>query len=298
MSKDKEILPEYLRDSLQKEGFHSENDIRMMEDIWNFSSEFSYPETKVDASWSRLESKIKGEMPKKTKVFTLSFYKWAAAAMITLAIGTGIYFYQASSQEEFYSASFQTENSRQTYSLPDGTTITLDLNTELKVNKISEDTRDLSLLKGKIYLDVTHNQQAFVLHTPQGDIHVKGTKFYVDANKDQYSVYLEQGKIVWENGKSEFTLEPNQRLVIENNEPHVQALSDTRSSAWITGVLSFEKTLLSEVIEAMEEHYSVHFEYDESLNAEPVTVTFNQLSPYQAATILSKVLGAEVKVVE
>jgi len=63
-------------------------------------------------------------------------------------------------------------------------------------------------------------------------------------------------------------------------------------------VLSFEKTLLSEVIEAMEEHYSVHFEYDESLNAEPVTVTFNQLSPYQAATILSKVLGAEVKVVE
>jgi ferric-dicitrate binding protein FerR (iron transport regulator) len=76
----------------------------------------------------------------------------------------------------------------------------------------------------------------------------------------------------------------------------ITRISDSRASVWMDGNLSFDNTLLSEMVKVLEDTYKVKFKYDESLSNEKLTITFAGLSAEQAAELLGKTLNSNVSI--
>jgi ferric-dicitrate binding protein FerR (iron transport regulator)/tetratricopeptide (TPR) repeat protein len=85
---------------------------------------------------------------------------------------------------------------RRRVSLPDGSVLYLNQNTELKV----DETRRLTLSRGEVYIEVTPREKkdpsaAFVVHTNQREVSALGTKFAVQAEPVGTGVVVTQGKV-------------------------------------------------------------------------------------------------------
>lgn len=60
--------------------------------------------------------------------------------------------------------------------------------------KVDSD-RGITVEKGRVYLDIAHNQRLFKVTTPTGDVTVFGTRFEVFVEADRTTVTVEEGKV-------------------------------------------------------------------------------------------------------
>ena len=162
--------------------------------------------------------------------------------------------------------------------LDDGTLVHLNNNSRLIYPEKFGDRRDV-ILDGEAYFMVAKDKsRQFVVHTPQGEIRVYGTEFWVKtdykataprANEDAATgettgqtgetvVALVRGTIGFTpaDGREQM-LKPGQELTAVNSQLTVTDVDTTPYTAWNTGLFVFENSTLEHLMDVLAQWYDI-----------------------------------------
>lgn len=151
-----------------------------------------------------------------------------------------------------------------TVTLPDGTTVTLNAQSEFSFPaKFAADKREV-YLKGEAYFDVHHDpNHPFVVKTDFFEATAVGTAFNVRAySKEQANVTLIEGKLLVSNDKqSTVQIKPNEQTALAANGTLQTSGADTyQYTEWQNGTFYFDDIALSEILCELGRWYNVDIE--------------------------------------
>jgi len=188
---------------------------------------------------------------------------WKIAAAILFIVGFSLWFYSSptDTREEIV---WHSELEKQEIRLIDGTKVTLNKASTLRY--FDKDVRNVRL-EGEAYFEVTKNpsQAPFTVTTNDLVVKVLGTEFNVNTNKEQTSVFLDEGKVqlALESSKTaSLEMQPGdlvsfskkQDKVLENKQ--ADALENT---AWKEEVIWLDGSTLDEVLQVVSKVHGVKF---------------------------------------
>ncbi len=166
--------------------------------------------------------------------------------------------------------------------LADGTQVWLNSESQLKypVNFISGQTREVELVYGEAYFDVSHsthhNGDKFKVINQNQDVEVLGTEFNIKAYKDESHIYttLVHGKVVVSNAYNKLGLTPNQqsKINLKNNKMTVNTVDVYGEISWKKGLFSFKSKPLKEIMVVLSRWYDVDVTFE---NKDLESVKFN-----------------------
>ena len=155
--------------------------------------------------------------------------------------------------------------------LEDGTLVHLNYNSRLIYPEKFGDRRDV-ILDGEAYFMVAKDKnRQFVVHTPQGDVKVYGTEFWVNTRADaqasqpstvSYQLALVSGSISFTpaNGK-EAMLKPGQELSIVNSQLSITDVDTAPYVAWNTGNFVFDDYPLEQLTDVLARWYGMKVKF-------------------------------------
>lgn len=199
----------------------------------------------------------------------------AAAILLALIIG-GVYLYTLTDKNEQYNTIFVPAGQRINLILSDNTNLWLNANTTFRYpTKFSKETRTV-YLDGEAYFEVSKNERKpFVVKTDEGDIHVTGTSFNVEAyakyNTFETSLF-EGGVDIYNEGIKLTSLRPNEKATVQNNNLVISEIINTDKYLWRQGLIAFNDTKLDEILLSLEKYFDVNI-YINSKNLPQHTYT-------------------------
>lgn len=222
----------------------------------------------VDKAWNNVSTRIVAASGDKVKTLKpawnmnnrlrLAVITGIAASILILA---GLFFVFKSSQTGSDFETVYTANNTSSVSLPDGSKIYLNRNSQARWPKaFSSDKREV-ILEGEAFFEVTPNRdRPFLVKAGDARVEVVGTSFSVNENKGKNNVrvFVETGKVklYHRNEKSKSNLiEPGYIGQMKRNTSVIQRNTDENIIAWKTGMIIFSNTRLSEVIRVLENVY-------------------------------------------
>lgn len=192
------------------------------------------------------------------------WFKVSRIAAACLLISLGSWYFKDYFQYQIYETTFGQVDKIQ---LADGTMVTLNANSTLKVPRFGFGTKNREVeLSGEAVFSVTHtpDNQKFIVKTKRNfDVVVLGTEFSVFSRDRGAKVILNKGKVRLEyqenQVKKEITMRPGELVKLDISN-HIQ--KDTAKTfdpiiAWQQNRLIFEDTNLFEFTQIMEENYGV-----------------------------------------
>jgi ferric-dicitrate binding protein FerR (iron transport regulator) len=152
--------------------------------------------------------------------------------------------------------------------LPDGSEVTLNANSTLKVPKdLATDVLREVWLDGEAFFSIAKRPGhiRFTVHTTNLDVEVLGTKFNVNNRRGKTEVVLSEGsvKLVSSNDASNpLIMKPGDYVSLSKAEPVFmkKAVEPETFTAWQTNKLIFEETPLKIVADKIEDYYGVDVE--------------------------------------
>jgi len=186
-----------------------------------------------------------------------------AAVLLPLFIVTGLFFVGGENsfltQKELV---FQTANEKKEFVLPDGTSIMLEPQSELKLAKdFGSKARNVSFT-GKAFFSVAKNKDLpFVIDAKGFKVQVLGTQFILDQ-KENNKVYLKEGKVkVDYEGHTTYLLPKETWLADKNGiEKHFYDQDVQRK-------FNFNNMKFSEAISKLEETYNITIDYPQEFKS-------------------------------
>ena len=206
------------------------------------------------------------------------------AAMLSIA-GYDIIFNQIASNKQIeISVANQIVK---TFTLPDGTLVSLNSDTHLKYpKKFGKNTREV-IIEGEAFFEVKPDKnKPFIIHAGNAQIKVLGTSFNVNAypSARMVEVIVKTGKVQVLNNTIE-TKQNNELILNPGDKGTLEYLSnallkttndDPNYIAWKTHDLNFKATSLGEVISNLKKVYKVNIRLDDpKLNGLLLTAHFN-----------------------
>ena len=213
---------------------------------------------KMHRKLSKLDQAVV-KKPRKSRRRTI--IQWTAAAAVV--IGCLIVGYGLLQDAEVVVA---TLDERRQVELPDGSKVTLNINSELSYAKKWNNTEDRRVhLSGEAFFDVQKDSKKFQVITKDITVEVLGTIFNVNTKPNQTTVYLQEGKIKLQSlflpgGRAD--MNPGDVLVFSSNTKKVETFGQNVSTelhtSWKDGLLHFRDTPMAEVLQKIEDNYNVH----------------------------------------
>ena len=157
------------------------------------------------------------------------------------------------------------------FSLPDRTYVNLNAGSSLTFDEsyTNREIREANL-RGEAFFDVRQNlHKPFKIHAGACTVTALGTSFSIRAFDEESTttVSLTEGKVMVEingvdiknNGLKTFYLEPNQKLEFDKATGicRIKQFNPEEEISWITGVLTFNKSNLYQVVRTLEFWYGV-----------------------------------------
>lgn len=291
----KNNIPDYISNSFGTDGVLSEIEAKSIEKILNISDAFEYPNANTEKNWLKLKSQINATTSESVKRSNVPmFIKWSVAAVLVLSVALGIW--KFNSKPALLEYVYSTEDAIKKVSLPDGSIVTLNKFSKIITNDLNSDNREIKLT-GEGFFEVKHNNTPFSVKTNNGTIKVTGTKFNVKNRANlPFQVALTEGQIVFTTPKVELVMKPGEVITAQGESSYIKSSISSSTLCWIDSKLVFENESLLNIIKTLENQYNTKFEYDEQLNNEKLTLTFDQLSASQAAELLSRTLNSKVTI--
>lgn len=184
--------------------------------------------------------------------------KWRANAALAATLFTAIFLGTSAVRTYTNSANdvtvqnFQTATGqRSVITLPDGTHVTMDSETELKFSDLKTERR-VQMLQGRAFFNVAHNaQRPFIVHVGGKTVKALGTAFEVRVDGSQIAVVLAEGKVKVEDsqltGSTEMT--PGRQLVMRSDRRWTLSNVDVKKeTSWTNGRLVFMNDPLSQAV--------------------------------------------------
>jgi ferric-dicitrate binding protein FerR (iron transport regulator) len=203
------------------------------------------------------------------KTFSLSiFYKLAAAAMVIISIGIGVYVYQAYREPDQVAMIDKSNGTgtRSMITLPDGTRVWLNAESKITYPEIFDENKREVHLTGEAFFNVAHNaEKPFYIRLNKAAIRVIGTSFNVKAYSNDESI---QTSVV--SGKVAFLSRPRDAkssdsvLLVKNNkvtyslatgDMHTETVNTLDDREWINGKLIYKSETLESITRQLERNF-------------------------------------------
>ena len=226
---------------------------------------FNHP--MVENAWEKV-SRTMEQAPtlpiSRTRSYYLPVLKVAAA--VTLVVITSVLLFEILRENNIQQRSIIVRNSGGNNTrilLPDSSTVWLNANSTIEYSPEFGKTFREVTLKGEAFFDVKKDNKAFIVRTDIMQVHVKGTRFNVEADKKNALIKttLEEGKVeLHVEGSNEFyTMAPGDQIILNTqlNNVVVQKVDPSDFTAWKEEKLIFDNVPLSEIISKLENRYKV-----------------------------------------
>ncbi|SOD99350.1 FecR family protein [Spirosoma fluviale] len=224
---------------------------------------------------------------------------WAAAAVVLLvmSVGLGWWAYQANAHLTYETA----YGNVQEIKLADGSTVTLNANSTLKVgdNLAGSSVREV-WLTGEAYFDIAKRKGAkFIVHTPEAKVEVLGTEFNVNTRREQTNVVLNEGKVqLSTNDQSTVVMKPGDMAIVspKNRNIQLKRVQPDLYDAWKESYLILDGKSLPEIISSLEDTFGVTIKLDDQqLTNKTLTGKLRTEVVEDCIDNLAIILDAEVK---
>ncbi|MCB0629637.1 MAG: FecR domain-containing protein [Lewinella sp.] len=231
--------------------------------------------------------------------------RWAIAASIALVLCTVSWFWFSNTERTLtYSTNY---GEWKTVVLPDGSTVQLNANSELVLQKKWEEAADRKVyLKGEAFFNVAKKPKTgskFIVVTSDLEIEVLGTAFNVHTRGEGTEVYLEEGAIKLEHGQQETTMRPGDFIAYSGQKEKITARHSRTDSggaapdAWKDGVIIFTNDYAFPILKKLEEIYGIEFEVNnEAIYSKKYTVAVPMEELKIVIPILKKSMQVEITV--
>ncbi len=263
------------------------------------------PVVDVDQEWNHFLKQIDTGNKDNVRSFNspakaYSMWMRVAAALLLLVVSGFIVNYFISTNK---TTVIETADATQEITLPDGSRVTLNKNSQLSYTPdFGKETRHVSL-KGEAFFDVVRDpQKPFIISASEATVEVLGTSFNVQAYdaKKLLEVVVTTGtvKLSVPKAKQEVTLQAGDRGVYAHSEKQLIQITNTDINflAWKTRKLIFMETDLSTVVETINQAYQTNITITAKVPATcVVTVTFDQQNLEAILNVLKTTLNLTYK---
>lgn len=236
------------------------------------------------AAWERFQHRVqeKSFPVSKTKVWSLSHPLMRAAIITGVVIGIAwltYYLFNNNPGKVVSLATIQATNSVKTDTLPDGSQVTLNKNSQISYPQRFVNNKRVLQLNGEAFFKVTHNKEKpFEVHTNNVTVTVLGTSFNVRSRGDTTEVIVETGIVRVATENQTVVLKAGQKAIVAIAEATVQKQSNTdqlynyyRSKKFVC-----ENTPLWELAEKLNEAYDVQIVFgNDTIRNMPLSTTFD-----------------------
>lgn len=228
----------------------------------------------IDADWQRLQGSMMGKQPIRSPDTQLDesttgspfvIYRnhwtrtsWAVAASVALLLLAGGAWWRlvAFQETRFSTQSGQTR----VLTLTDGSRVTLNANSQLRTQTDwrGQFSREVWLTgEGFFEIQKTDDKQRFVVHTPQTEVEVLGTKFNVLTRRALTNVVLHEGRVRLRlaDHHPALTLTPGDWVQVANQKTTRRRVRAEQYSAWMEKRFVFEGTPVADVLQTLEDRY-------------------------------------------
>jgi len=254
-------------DAWKKEAEENIKALEEMQKIAALSNSLNgYEDFDVDDAWENFSSKVENgktnnqlqsdsipEVKKsKTTIFSMSFITRIAAILVVVAGSMFVVNHYANptnvaEDSKAYSAALELME----FKLEDGTNVTLDKKSNLKV--IND--REVSLI-GRAHFDVERDEsKQFSIDIPVGRVVVLGTEFTINANDKTTEVYVKEGSVRYELDNRTWTLVAGDLVKVSNNEVAFFRPNNENWDSWKNQRLIFRDNNMVEVVDALSRHF-------------------------------------------
>jgi len=274
--------------------------------IWDESKKLEGKTTiSTEAAWARFANRIEQEergAAAKTGKKTIPLYglSWMrAAAAIVLLVGTGwlLYTWTGSGSGQMLAQSF---DKVATYTLPDGSTVTLNKNSELSYPAHFEGNTRSVVLKGEAFFNITPNKsKPFIIDAENSSVTVVGTSFNVKSRPEMTEVIVETGIVEVAKNEKAVRLTPGQKATVtpDRDAPVTEQVTDHLYNYYRTNEFVCTGVPLYKVVATLNDAYGLHIVIEsDRLKILPLTATFPEGSPEMIVDVIAKTFTNEMVV--
>jgi len=255
-----------------------------------------------DQLYNRIKSSLgmeEAQVANKRLTPNSSWYAVAAVVSGLIFLATLALLFVPQSSPVLYETAFGETKS---IHLPDGSRVTLNANSSLKLTDDFNDDRQL-WLKGEAFFEVQEVREKdgtdfikFTVHTDRLDVEVLGTSFNVQDYQQKTQVVLESGKVRLKSAnQQEMTMLPGELAEITEGKSRIKKIEVNPElyTSWKENKLYCDDTPLSEIADLISFRFGkeVVFQQDD-LGDINITGTL----PLQDLSLLSKILQETLKI--
>lgn len=270
--------------------------------IWQQSRELAVvSEVDADAAWSRFKSRVAvknntEEEPVKRGKFRLL----RVAAAITLLVGlASVGWWWINSPGPVKELAFVSSTEVRKDILPDGSTVSLNKNSEIQYPSRFESGKRKVKLKGEAFFDVERDtEKPFEIEAGPVTITVLGTSFNVKNKGTEIEVLVESGSVQVQYGDKKIILMAGEKATINSEEPGLEKeeQKDQLHNYYRSRVFVCDNTPLWRLVEVLNEAYDVEIVFGRtSLRDLPWDITINNESLDAILQLMTETFDIKVK---
>lgn len=248
---------------------------KMAQSKWNFASDLMDNTLKTEI-WNSINKQIQPKkVTRKNILNSILFYKIAASILLPISIILGFIIinnnvFQNQKEQAAY-LTYVEKGQKAMHTLPDGTKVWLNSDTEFSYYPNYNDEERAVYLKGEAYFEVAKNEdKKFIVVCNDLHIEALGTSFNIKnyASEKYITTSLFEGSVKVYNKKNSSILSPFENLKFNKSNNTFNKSHFTESKEidyWRHNFLYFDSTSLEEIAQIVERMYSikVHFKSKE-----------------------------------
>jgi ferric-dicitrate binding protein FerR (iron transport regulator) len=251
---DKNILNNWLNASVENQEYYSK-----LEKVWNKSEGVNaFDQVDVEADFDLFKTKVGMDAkPSAGRVIRFNFMR-VAAVMLPIVLFLSVYgLYETTPGFGKWEAC-NSHDHIENMTLSDETEVTLNANSQLVFEKGFNDEERVVKLNGEGFFQVAKNpDKPFIVYVGDAKVRVLGTAFNINENKStgQITLSVTEGKVRFSLGNESLELIKGEAAVGINGQLIKKDKASLNCLSWRTGVLNFEDATLTEVSDALVNHF-------------------------------------------
>jgi len=232
------------------------------------------------------------DMDDTPKIKRFSFWKCAVAATIAMIIAGFSFVYFHTSTETAASGAhlFVT--------LPDGSSVNLNAESELKYRPYWWFVAREITLEGEAYFEVKRGNR-FIVKSGQNQARVLGTNFNVFARAEKYSVTCLAGTVEVTANRENVILTPNMQATLQNGILQVtENIDAVQSIGWTQNKFIFNGVPLADVVKEIERQYGIRITTSSNLDYFYTGNFSKSNAPEEILQIIGKPFGITFRIMK
>jgi transmembrane sensor len=255
----------------------------------------------TDAAWNKLRSRLNTQPAGKVvrlKPLWESVYLRIAASVI-IVLGIGFFLYRSFDPQVTATVNVVADKKIATDTLPDGSTVTLNKQTQLAYSFDKKEKAHRVKLKGEAYFDIEHkNDKTFIVEADQLLIKDIGTAFNVKAypERNTIEVVVEEGEVQLYTATSDgiFVRAGGKGIYDKTTKTFSVDQPEPNAAAYKSKHFVFSDTELKTIVLTLNNVYDRKITIAPHLANCRLTVTFSDETPEEIANVISETLGLSV----